>query len=263
MGISSGMCHMGAITTSGKLYLWGCNKYGQLGNPDIKTNSCDPVQESSQRKFSEIACGLTHTLALTKDGYVFAAGDNDEGQCGVGKNEEVIEEFEPVDVLGEHHVTKIIAGCHSAAITEEEHIYVWGTSTFGQFLSPERSVSLTSVVHASIGRSSGACVDREGKVWTWGYNEQAQLGLVDTEPRCIPTLVKPIKKKHVYAVAVGAGHVIAIGENKIQGAPENAAPPVKATEESKYSNDAKHRSASRKYNEHSNEPKIGTLKTNF
>lgn len=79
-------------------------------------------------------------------------------------------------------------------------------------------MSLTGVIDASIGRSSGAAVDRDGKVWTWGYNEQAQLGLVDTEPRCIPTLVNPIKKKHVYAIAVGSGHVIAIGENKIQNA---------------------------------------------
>ena len=77
-------------------------------------------------------------------------------------------------------------------------------------------MSLTGVIDASIGRSSGAAVDRNGRVWTWGYNEQAQLGLVDTEPRCIPTLVKPIKKKHVYAIAVGSGHVIAIGENKAQ-----------------------------------------------
>jgi hypothetical protein len=125
-------------------------------------------------------------------------------------------EFEKVRGLDDFHVTKIVAGCHSAAITSDEHIYVWGTSTFGQFLAPERSMSLTGVIDASIGRSSGAAVDRDGKVWTWGYNEQAQLGLVDTEPRCIPTLVNPIKKKHVYAIAVGSGHVIAIGENKVQ-----------------------------------------------
>ena len=214
------MCHMGVTTTTGKLYQWGCNKYGQLGNPDIKTHSLLPNEEISpalaQKSFIEIACGLTHTLTLTRDGYVFAAGDNDEGQCGVGKDDELVLKFQPIEGLSDFHVTKIVAGCHSAAITSEEHIYVWGTSTFGQFLAPERSVSLNGIVDASIGRSSGAAVDRDGKVWTWGYNEQAQLGLVDTEPRCIPTLVKPIKKKHVYAVAVGAGHVIAIGENKIQ-----------------------------------------------
>ena len=215
--ISSGMSHFGATTTSGKLFLWGCNKYGQLGKPNSFKNFDIPTEEMMNLNVSGIACGLTHTLALTKEGYVFAAGDNDEGQCGVGKQEELIMEFEEVKVLNDHQVTKIIAGCHSAAITLEEHIYVWGTSTFGQFLSPERSISLTEVIDASIGRSSGAAVDRNGKVWSWGYNEQAQLGLVDTEPRCIPTLVKPIKKKHVYSVAVGAGHVIAIGENKIQG----------------------------------------------
>lgn len=216
--VSCGMCHMGITTTSGKLYLWGCNKYGQLGSPNIDNYSLIPNEEISNNSYIEVECGLTHSLALTREGDAFAAGDNDEGQCGVGKTDEIIQEFEPIEGLSDHHIIKVIAGCHSAAITSDEHIYVWGTSTFGQFLVPERSCSLQGVIDASIGRSSGAAVDRTGRVWTWGYNELAQLGLVDTEPRCIPTMVKPIKKKHVYAVAVGSAHVIAIGENKIVGA---------------------------------------------
>lgn len=135
----------------------------------------------------------------------------------MGKKDLNIFEFELVEGLAEMEVTKIVAGCHSAAITADEDIYVWGTSTFGQFLAPENSVSLSGVVDASIGRSSGAAVDKNGRVWTWGYNELGQLGQVDTEPRCIPTLVKPIKKKKVYAVAVGSGHIIALGENKFSG----------------------------------------------
>jgi alpha-tubulin suppressor-like RCC1 family protein len=177
------MSHMGAITSSNKLFLWGCNKYGQLGSPDIDNFSLIPSEEMNSKNYSEVACGLTHTLTLSKDGIVSAAGDNDEGQCGVGKTDDMIPEFEIVEGLRDHHVTKVIAGCHSAAITTEEHIYVWGTSTFGQFLAPERSSSIEKVIDASIGRSSGAAVDRSGKVWTWGYNELAQLGLVDTEPR--------------------------------------------------------------------------------
>lgn len=81
----------------------------------------------------------------------------------------------------------------------------------------KNSVSLSGVIDASIGRSSGAAVDRNGKVWTWGYNELGQLGQIDIDPRWIPTLVKPIKKKKVYSIAVGSAHVIAIGENKING----------------------------------------------
>lgn len=114
---------------------------------------------------------------------IFAAGDNDEGQCGLGKKDLNIFEFELVEGLAELQITKVIAGCHSAAITADEDIYVWGTSTFGQFLAPEKSVSLSGVVDASIGRSSGAAVDRNGKVWTWGYNELGQLGQIDVEPR--------------------------------------------------------------------------------
>lgn len=181
--VSCGMCHMGVTTTTGKLFLWGCNKYGQLGSKGIEKYSLIPNEEMSNKNYIEVACGLTHTLALTRDGIIHAAGDNDEGQCGVGKKDEFIPEFEVVEGLTDHNVVKVVAGCHSAAITSEESIYVWGTSTFGQFLAPEKSVSLQGVIDASIGRSSGAAVDRDGRVWTWGYNELAQLGLVDTEPR--------------------------------------------------------------------------------
>ena len=215
--VSCGMCHMGVIANSSKMYLWGCNQYGQLGNESVDKCSYLPLEQTSNRAYVEIACGLTHTLALTRDGKVYSAGDNDEGQCGLGSKDLNIYQFQYVEGLGEFDVTKIVAGCHSAAITSNEDIYVWGTSTFGQFLEPERSISLKGVIDASIGRSCGAAVDRNGKVWSWGYNEQAQLGLVDTEPRCIPTIVKPIKKKKVYAVAVGASHVIAMGENKVSG----------------------------------------------
>lgn len=132
------MCHMGAITTNAKLFLWGSNEFGQLGAPSIKDWIFIPNEGEVDQKFIEVACGLTHTLALTAEGLIFSAGDNDEGQCGLGKKDLNIFEFEVVEGLADLQITKVIAGCHSAAITAEEDIYVWGTSTFGQFLAPEK-----------------------------------------------------------------------------------------------------------------------------
>ena len=51
--VSSGMCHMGVCTGSGKLYLWGCNKYGQLGCLDIKNYSLLPNEEMNSKMKSQ------------------------------------------------------------------------------------------------------------------------------------------------------------------------------------------------------------------
>lgn len=69
---------MGVTTTKSNLYMWGCNQYGQLGNPSVKT--CSLVPKEDGKKYIEVACGLTHTLVLNAEGLVFSAGDNDEGQ---------------------------------------------------------------------------------------------------------------------------------------------------------------------------------------
>jgi alpha-tubulin suppressor-like RCC1 family protein len=49
------MCHMGACTSSGKLYTWGCNKYGQLGCSDIKNHSLLPNEDMGSRNYIEVA----------------------------------------------------------------------------------------------------------------------------------------------------------------------------------------------------------------
>jgi alpha-tubulin suppressor-like RCC1 family protein len=53
--VSSGMCHMGVCTNSGKLYMWGCNKYGQLGCPDVKNHSLIPSEDMSSKNHIEVS----------------------------------------------------------------------------------------------------------------------------------------------------------------------------------------------------------------
>uniref|UniRef100_A0A803KNC2 RCC1-like domain-containing protein n=1 Tax=Chenopodium quinoa TaxID=63459 RepID=A0A803KNC2_CHEQI len=76
--ISGGWRHTMAVTSEGKLYGWGWNKFGQVGVGD-NADCCSPVQ-----KVMQICCGWRHTLAVTERNNVFSWGRGTNGQLGHG-----------------------------------------------------------------------------------------------------------------------------------------------------------------------------------
>nr|XP_009404858.1 PREDICTED: ultraviolet-B receptor UVR8 [Musa acuminata subsp. malaccensis] len=83
--ISGGWRHTMALTSDGRLYGWGWNKFGQLGVGD-NDDHCSPVQVKlpEEQKVKQISCGWRHTLALTERGNVFSWGRGTSGQLGHG-----------------------------------------------------------------------------------------------------------------------------------------------------------------------------------
>ncbi|KAK3144729.1 hypothetical protein QOZ80_4AG0317040 [Eleusine coracana subsp. coracana] len=84
--ISGGWRHTMALTSEGKLYGWGWNKFGQVGVGDNEDH-CSPVQVHlpEEQKVSQVACGWRHTLALTEKKNVFSWGRGTSGQLGHGE----------------------------------------------------------------------------------------------------------------------------------------------------------------------------------
>ena len=88
--ISAGGSFTLALKTDGKVYAWGCNESGELGNGDYDTkteialgdNKSEPVEVSLLHDVVEIAAGGTHAIAIMKDGSIWVWGSNDEGQLG-------------------------------------------------------------------------------------------------------------------------------------------------------------------------------------
>jgi alpha-tubulin suppressor-like RCC1 family protein len=84
--ISGGWRHTMALTSDGKLYGWGWNKFGQVGAGDIEDH-CSPVEINfpDEQKIAQVACGWRHTLAFTEKKNVFACGRGTSGQLGHGE----------------------------------------------------------------------------------------------------------------------------------------------------------------------------------
>ncbi|BBH02500.1 hypothetical protein Prudu_013083 [Prunus dulcis] len=77
---AGGWRHTMALTSDGKLYGWGWNKFGQVGVGD-NIDHCSPVQ-----KVVQITCGWRHTLAVTERQNVFSLGRGTNGQLGHGES---------------------------------------------------------------------------------------------------------------------------------------------------------------------------------
>ncbi|KAA8531150.1 hypothetical protein F0562_005936 [Nyssa sinensis] len=85
--ISGGWRHTMALTSDGKLFGWGWNKFGQVGVGD-NVDHCSPgqVRFPHDQKVVQISCGWRHTLAVTERNNVFSWGRGTNGQLGHGES---------------------------------------------------------------------------------------------------------------------------------------------------------------------------------
>jgi alpha-tubulin suppressor-like RCC1 family protein len=73
-----------ALKSNGSLWAWGLNDAGQLGLGDVTASVDSPTRVGVAHDWATIACGQDFSLALQKDGSLWAWGDNGFGQLGLG-----------------------------------------------------------------------------------------------------------------------------------------------------------------------------------
>jgi alpha-tubulin suppressor-like RCC1 family protein len=119
-----------ALTAAGRLYAWGGNQYGQLGDGTTALR-WEPtmVKLPPRAKVTAIAVGRDHVLARTAGGNVLAWGRNHRGQLGSGSTKD---RHEPA-VVRYGGVQSVAAGNGvSAAVTQRGELLAWGRNSFGQ-----------------------------------------------------------------------------------------------------------------------------------
>lgn len=134
-----------ATDSEGKLYAWGNNKYGQLGNGTFE-NSNTPVAILADKQIKEITAGYNHTLAIDAEGKLYAWGANGEGKLGTG-NETL--KNTPVQISADKTFKKVSAGWnHTVAIDKRGSLYVWGGNASGELGTGNNEGSKTPIVIA-------------------------------------------------------------------------------------------------------------------
>lgn len=84
--VSGGWGHTCAVLKTGRVYCWGANEFGQLGNGMVGGDSLRPVEVQGIDNAASISAGFGFTCALTRDRGVRCWGENAYGQLGDGTN---------------------------------------------------------------------------------------------------------------------------------------------------------------------------------
>lgn len=138
--IACGEWHSLVLTSSGELYAWGYNEFGQIGNG--KSNDCQlspyKLNGFDGHKIKSISCGAYHSMALTVNGLVYSWGSNDWGQLGLPKVKESNNSVPQVINVKDHmnkpiKSSKIMCGYeHSMFLSNRGDIYAFGRNDCGQ-----------------------------------------------------------------------------------------------------------------------------------
>lgn len=79
--ISCGLHHTVVLTSTGEVFTFGSNQYGQLGTGDLQSVT-GPVQVKIPCMASQVAAGSNHTVILSNKGIVYTFGNYQKGQLG-------------------------------------------------------------------------------------------------------------------------------------------------------------------------------------
>lgn len=224
--------HTLALKDDGRVWSWGYNAYGQLGNGNTAVQYTPGTVSTGGRIGPNligvvmVAAGSSHSLALCSDGTVWAWGYNGNGQLG---DSTTTSRSVPVQVLGLSGVAMIAAGeQHSFALKADGTVWAWGYNGYGQLgdgttankLTPVQVNGVTAVKFITAGDHHGLMIKADGTVWGIGRNNLYGIQFqtlgegTATMDRSLPVMASGVAN----AVAVSAGSlfsVVRLGDGRI------------------------------------------------
>jgi len=239
------------LTSSGQLYAFGDNYYGQLGNsannetsPSVNPTPTLVVLPGAAGTVTAIGAGLHHSLVGTSTGQLYAFGENYYGQLGSAANEES-NKANPTPTLvvlpgASGGIAQVAAGeGFSLALTSTGQLYAFGDNEYGQLgstasLEPDATPTLVTlpgaagrVIAIAAGLDHSLALTSTGQLYAFGENRYGQLGNAmnekTSEPNATPSLVTlPGASGRIVQIAASgwdsfaltsAGELYAFGEN--------------------------------------------------
>lgn len=182
--------HQAIVTEDGKLYVWGNNSYGQVGDGTATETECETptlVKGLEDAEIREVQLSSANSAAITTDGALYMWGENSDGQLGIGSKDNRSTVAKRVEGL--KNVKTVSMNSYrgnNAAITRDGTLYMWGQNRAGQLGDGTTTNAYTpvrpkleedvKVKQVALGNEHTVALSEDGQVYTWGYNYDGALG---------------------------------------------------------------------------------------
>ncbi|KAI9228552.1 MAG: regulator of chromosome condensation 1/beta-lactamase-inhibitor protein II [Piptocephalis tieghemiana] len=210
ISVKCGLDHTVFLTEEGQVWTCGWGPDGQLGRTvkAIKGGETSAVQrvegELREEKVIRIASSTDYSLALTEKGEVYAWGNNEYGQCGLGYKSD--REMVGKKVMMTEPVVDMAAGSMvSLLLTQTCRLWSCGYGALGRMekkrvlVAPGRVGGIERPKHLSATIDYCGVVDMLGKAYVWGLSGGSKrMGLGHEENQMEPVMMEfPSRRKGV------------------------------------------------------------------
>lgn len=185
IGIASGSEHICAITSANKLYCWGQNFQGQIGQGDLYNKHSIPMPVDASSNYTQVAAASISTCGITSTGVLKCWGNN-----------------APTPAIVDAGISYkfISAGSdYKCGITSLDQLKCWGNNSYGQLgIGTTTSQATPTIVNsgttykmisASRGTMTTCAITSADVLQCWGYNYYGQVGNGNTTDVLSPTTI--------------------------------------------------------------------------
>ena len=193
---------------NGNLYAWGDNLDGGLGigNTEDQTS---PVKITGLTNIEEVYIashtGEAGVIAKDRNGNLYAWGNNESGQLGIG---DVEQQNVPIKIQGLNSIEEVYmkqqgrGEVNTFAIDINGNLYTWGSKQRGILgietetdqTTPVKIEGLSNIknVYCKTNDFDAAIIakDSDGNLYTWGSNILGELGIGNTDWQDTPVKIE-------------------------------------------------------------------------
>lgn len=209
------------LKSNGKIYCWGSNSDGQLGD-NTTTSQPSPLNSvvATVDTFIDLSVGESFACGINAEGYIACWGSASSGVLGNGQS--TTNALVPVPLTSAGRYMQISSGLnHNCAVDSQGQLVCWGNDSHGKLGNgsdsssdvTEPMVSDNTVKYLAVasGANHSCALIADGTIKCWGHGDGGRLGTGNAVSQDFPVSVSGAET--YFSVSTGDSHSCALQSN--------------------------------------------------